>query len=92
MSIAGLSLLLAIVLAVRSFGRRLIPLLMPPGRLKIIALGWLGGLAGSLMDGATWQIGPEVVGVQLVAAIISCLVVILAWGLAPFIRTFLGKA
>ena len=92
MSIAGLFLLLAIVLAVRYVGHRVVPLIMPRGRLKVIALGWLGGLVGSLVDDVTWEIGPDLVGVQLAAAIIGCLVVILAWGLAPFIRIFLGKA
>jgi len=91
MSVAGFFILLAIAILLRFIGYRLIPSVMPTGRLRTIALGWVGGFLGSLIDGLFSQFGPEVAGINLVAAVIGCALFILLLGIAPFIKILLGK-
>ena len=91
MSIAGFFILLAIAILLRFIGQKLIPIAMPNGRLKIIDLGWLGGFLGSLVDNFWGQFGPEVTGVNLVAAVIGCALFILFLGITPFVKILLGK-
>ena len=64
---------------------------MPTGWVRTTALGWVGGFLGSLADGFWWQFGPEVAGINLVAAVIGCALFILFLGIAPFIKILLGK-
>jgi len=90
-SVAGFFILLAIAILLRFVGNKLIPVVMPTGRLRIIGLGWAGGFLGSLLDGFLWQFGPEVAGINLVAAVIGCALFILLFGLLPFIKILLGK-
>jgi len=92
MTISGFFILLAIAILVRFTGIRLVPLVMPSGRLATVAAGWAGGFLASLADNVFWQLGPQVAGVSLVAAAIGCTVSILIMGLAPFIRIWLGRA
>ena len=92
MSIAGFFILLAIVILLRFIGYKLIPIVMPAWRFRTIALGWVGGFLGSLVDSLWWQFGPEVAGINLVAAVIGCTLFILLLGIAPFIKILLGKA
>ena len=92
MSVAGFFILLAIVILLRFIGYKLIPIVMPAWRLRTIALGWVGGFLGSLVDSLWWQFGPEVAGINLVAAVIGCTLFILLLGIAPFIKILLGKA
>ena len=89
--IGGLFLLLAIVIFITLVGNRLAPVIMPTGRRRIIAVGWIGGLAGSLMDSALWQLGPRVAEINLVAAFVGSALFILLLGLSPFIKILLGK-
>ena len=91
MSVAGFFVLLAIAILIRLIGNKLIPLVMPTGRLRSIALGWAGGFLGSLVDRLCWQFGPEVAGINLVAAVIGCALFILFLGIAPFIKILIGK-
>ena len=91
MSVAGFFVLLAIAILLRFIGNKLIPLVMPTGRLKIIALGWVGGFLGSLVDSFLGQFGLEFAGINLVAAVIGCALFILLLGVAPFIKILLGK-
>ena len=91
MSVAGFFILLAIAILLRFSGYKLIPSVMPTGRLRTIALGWAGGFLGSLADGLFSQFGPEVAGINLVAAVIGCALFILLFGIAPFIKISLGK-
>ena len=91
MSIAGFFILLAIAILLRSIGHKLIPIAMPDGRLRIIALGWAGGFLGSLADSLWQQFGPEIAGINLIAAVIGCALFILLLGIAPFIKILLGK-
>ena len=91
MSVAGFFILLAIAILLRFIGNKLIPIAMPTGRLRIIALGWVGGFLGSLADSLLSQFGPEVAGINLVAAVIGCALFILFLGIAPFIKILLGK-
>ena len=89
--IGGLFLVLAIVIFIILIGNRLVPVIMPRGRWRIIAVGWIGGLAGSLIDSALWQLGPRVAEINLVAAFVSSALFILILGLFPFIKIMLGK-
>ncbi len=91
MSVAGFFVLLAIAILLRFIGNKLIPLAMPTGRLKIIALGWVGGFLGSLVGSFLGQFGFEFAGINLVAAVIGCALFILLLGIAPFIKILLGK-
>jgi len=54
-------------------------------------LGWAGGFFGSLLDSVLWQFGPEVAGINLVAAAVGCALFILFFGLFPFVKILLGK-
>lgn len=93
MSAGGFFILLGISVLFRWLGNRLVPLVMPAGgKLKLIALGWLGGLVGSLIDRALWRIGPEVGGINVGAAAIGCALAFLIFGIVPFIRIMLGKS
>ena len=91
MSVAGFFILLAITILIRFVGYKLVPLVMPIGWLRTIALGWVGGFLGSLVDSLWWQFGPEVAKINLVAAVIGCALFILFLGIAPFIKILLGK-
>ncbi len=91
MSVAGFFILLAITILVRFAGNKLVPLLMPSGRLRTVALGWVGGFLTSLADNIFWQLGPQVAGISLVAAVIGGALFILGLGIAPFIKILLGK-
>jgi len=90
-SVAGFFILLVIAILLRSIGHKLIPIAMPTGRLRVIALGWVGGFLGSLVDSLWWQFGPEIARINLVAAVIGCALFILFLGIAPFIKILLGK-
>ena len=87
MWVAAFFLLLAHVLLVRFAVNRLVPLLMPSGRRKTLALGWFGGLAGILIATA-WQFGPSVAGINPIAAFVTTLgvFVFLWWILDPITR------
>ena len=91
MSVAGFFILLAMAVLLRFIGNKLIPVVMPTGRFKTIALGWAGGFLGSWIDSLCWQFGPEVAGVNLVAAAIGCALSIFLLGIYPFIKILLGK-
>ena len=91
MSIAGFFILLAIAILLGRIGNKLVPLVMPAGRLRTIALGWAGGFLGSWVDGVWWQFGPKVAGINLVAAVVGCALFILFVGIVPFIKILLGK-
>ncbi|MBA7694750.1 hypothetical protein ES703_103363 [subsurface metagenome] len=91
MSVAGFFILLTIAILLRLIGNRLVPLVMPRGRLRTIALGWVGGFLGSWVDSVLWQFGPGVAGINLAAAVIGCALAMLLLGIAPFIKILLGK-
>ncbi len=91
MTIVGFFILLAIAILLRLIGNKLIPVVMPTGFLRTIALGWAGGFLGSLVDSILWQFGPGVAGINLVAAAIGCALFILFLGITPFIKILLGK-
>ena len=91
MSVAGFFILVAIAILVRFVSSKLVPLLMPSSRLRTVALGWVGGFLASVVDNIFWQLGPQVAGISLVAAVIGCALFILGLGIAPFIKILLGK-
>ena len=91
MSAPGFFLLVGLAIAVRWLGLKLVPLLIPRRRLRTLAIGWLGGLTGSLMDRYIWHLGPRFVETQVVAAAIGCMLFILAAGLWPFLEILAGK-
>ncbi len=91
MTIVGFFILLAIAILLRLIGNKLIPVVMPTGLLRTIALGWAGGFLGSLVDSILWQFGPKVAEVNLVAASIGCALFILILGIVPIIKILLGR-
>ena len=91
MNILGFFLILTIAVLVRWLGSKLVPLLIPGGRFKTVAVGWAGGFAASWLDGILWQFGPQVAGINLVAAVIGCILLILGLGVAPFVKTMLWR-
>ena len=90
MWIAAFFLLLAIVILAIFACKKLFPVLMPAGRRKILALGWFGGLTGIITNAFVWQLGPEVAGINPVAAFVGCFLFIIVGGLFPFLRIGLG--
>jgi len=90
-SAPGFFLLVGLAIVVRWLGLKLVPLLIPRRRLRTLAIGWLGGLTGSLMDRYIWHLGPRFVEIQVAAAAIGCAVFILAAGLWPFLEILVGK-
>ncbi len=91
MSVAGFFIILAISIILRYIGNKLVPLVMPTGRLKVIIVGWVGGFVGSILDKTFWQLGPVVAEISIAAAAIGCAVFIVILGIAPFIKIMLGK-
>ncbi len=91
MIVAGLFLLLAIVILIRFVGNKLFLVIMPQGRRKTIAVGWIGGLAGSLLDSALWQFGPQIAEINLLAAFVGSSLFILILGISPFLKILMGK-
>lgn len=91
MSVSGFFILLAVAIILRLIGNRLIPLVIPTGRLRTIASGWAGGFWGSWVDSILWQFGPEVAGVNIVAAVLGCALFVVFLGIVPFIKILLGK-
>jgi hypothetical protein len=89
--VAGVLLLFSLAVLIRRISNRLLPLVMPGDRLKTIAIGFFGGVIGSLVDRFTWEYGPEVVGVHLAASIIGCILFMICYGLMPFIRIMVGR-
>jgi len=90
-SVAGFFILLAIAILLRLAGNKLIPVIMPTGRLKTTASGWAGGFVGSWVDSLWWQFGPELAGVNLLAAAVGCTLFIVLLGIYPFVKILLGK-
>jgi hypothetical protein len=90
-TVAGFFILLAIAILLRFAGNRLIPLMMPEGRLLPPIIGWLGGFLASRLDGAVWQLGPNFYGINLAAAAVGGALALLLYGLYPFIKIMLGK-
>ena len=91
MSFPGFFLLIGLAMVVRWLGLKLIPLLIPRSRLKTLAVGWLGGLAGSLTDRYAWHLGPRFVEIQVATAAIGCAIFILMAGLWPFLKILAGQ-
>ena len=91
MSISGFFLLIGLAIVVKGLGLKLIPLLIPRSRIKTIAIGWLGGLTGSLMDRYIWHLGPRFVEIQVALAAIGCALFILLAGLWPFFKILVGQ-
>lgn len=85
-------LLLGVAIAVRYLGRRLVPLLMPPGRLKTIAVGLVGGFIGSLVVNrfhfGDWSV---VARTNLLGAAIGAAFFILLLGVIPFLKILFGR-
>lgn len=85
-------LLLLIAIAVRFLGRKWLPLLMPPGRLTPLLLGWTGAAAGSLVENALWPGGPSLGWLHPAGAATGALLFLVAMSLLSFFRVLLGKA
>lgn len=83
--------MLGIAILLGFLGAKLMSVMMPDKKLQTVSAGWLGGLVASLISDALWQFGPQVAGINIVAAIVGSALGILFWGLLPFIKIFLGR-
>lgn len=88
--LTAVGLTLPIAIAVRWGALRLVPLLVPKGRLKTVGASWLGGLVGNYVAQAL-AAGPTVAGVSLWGAVVGSFLVLLALGLHPFLRILVGR-
>lgn len=91
MSIAGLFLLLAQSIILTIIGRNTVPLLMPEKNMRTVMAGWMGGIAGSLIDRFTWKLGPQVFEIYWGFSLGIAILCILAFGLMPFFKILLKK-
>ncbi|MBI4289777.1 MAG: hypothetical protein HY671_15285 [Chloroflexi bacterium] len=90
MKIVGFFVLLGIAIGVHVLLKRYLPLAVPKGRLKVVAAGWLGGVAASLLEGLLGPWEPELLGSHLLAAVAGSTVSIAGWGITPFVGILLG--
>lgn len=91
MSVGGFFLLLFISILLRYIGNKIIPVFMPPKRLRSWGVGMLGGFLGSFADKIFLGIGPEIAKIYLLGAILGSSLFILLYGLAPFLRILFFK-
>lgn len=91
MDTLNIFLLLLIAIGVRLLGRKLLPLLMPPGRLKPVLLAWAGAAAGSLLEKALWPGGPALGWLHPAGAAVGALLLLVAMGLVPFFKVLMGR-
>ena len=87
----GFLLLLFLAIAVTVLGHRLIPVVMPSGRLKTVAAGLLGGLLGQLIGTTLLPWGLRLWGVNLLLACLGTVLAVLLGGLVPFLKILLGR-
>jgi uncharacterized membrane protein YeaQ/YmgE (transglycosylase-associated protein family) len=86
MSVAGFFLLIALAIVLMILGNKLVPVIMPSGKRKTFAAGFLGSLAGTLVARFFWQFGPEIAEIYLVGALIGSVLFILGLGIFPYIK------
>jgi uncharacterized membrane protein YeaQ/YmgE (transglycosylase-associated protein family) len=67
-------------------GNKLLPVIMPSGKRRTFAFGFLGGLTGTLVDRFLWGFGPEIAEIYLVSALIGSVLFILGLSIFPFIK------
>ena len=84
-------MLFGIAFGVRYVGNRVVPLLMPGGCLRPVAAAMIAGLVGSWVGWTLWPQGPTLWRVHLVFACGGSILFYLAAGLAPFVRTLIGR-
>ncbi len=89
----GFLLVLAIAVLVRAATKKLLPMVMPPSRLKTLLAVFIGALAGTLLF-RLCHLGDATVVAEanLIGAFLGAVVFLLLFGLYPFIKVFLGKA
>ena len=84
-------ILLAVAVVVREVGSRLVPLVMPHGRLKAVVVGFVGAVVGNLLGASAFGFIPEVADVNLLGAVLGAAVFVVALGLLPFIKILIGR-
>lgn len=96
-SFSTVTILFHVAIFARILGVRLVPLLMPEGRVKGVALGFVGAFAGDVF-GKLVGLGPRLDtvhfgggAVYLGGAILGCLLVLLFAGILPFLKIMVGK-
>ncbi|MBI2909992.1 MAG: hypothetical protein HYX92_20315 [Chloroflexi bacterium] len=89
-SFSGLIIVFHVAMAVRFLAVRAMPLFVPQGRVKVVALGTVGGLVGSALGGLV-GLGPHVSTVHLGGAAIGSLLIMLLAGIWPFLRIMVGR-
>jgi len=73
------------ILMVWLFGRKLVPAAIPRSKIKMVIIGFLGGLVGNLLGGLI-RLGPDVYGLYPLPIFIGVASSILWAGLAPLTR------
>jgi hypothetical protein len=84
MSFLGILAVLLIVILTRFICGRITSVLTGSFR-KSIALGWLGGIIG----GFIFDLGPHIGFIDLLGAFIGCTLILLAYGIYPFLKILL---
>jgi hypothetical protein len=70
------------ILIVWLFGRKLVPAAIPRSKIKMVSIGFLGGLIGNLLGGII-KLGPDVYGSYPLPVFIGVASFIFWTGLAP---------
>ena len=86
-NLAGFLELVAVAFAVYYTANKLAPLILPAGRVKTVALAFVGGWAASAF--LSW--GPNLGAVHPVSALVGAVLFVLAAGLFPFAKVLLGR-
>ncbi|MDP2952824.1 MAG: hypothetical protein Q8O76_05870 [Chloroflexota bacterium] len=84
-------LLLLTAIAVRFLGRKLLPLVMPPGRLKPLLLAWAGAAAGNLVERLLWAGSPALGGLHPIGAAAGALLCLIVMAIIPFFKVLAGR-
>ena len=85
-------LLLALSILVWEAGNRLVPLIMPPSRIRTVALGVVGGLVANLILGWFYSWGPSLAGINPLYALLGTVIAVLFVGVLPFLRLLLRRS
>ena len=84
MSVLGILVALLAVILVRFMAGKITSVLTGSFR-KSIVLGWGGGIIGGLI----FDLGPHIGFLDLLGAFIGCILVLLAYGIYPFLKILL---
>ncbi|MDO8636166.1 MAG: hypothetical protein Q7R34_07985 [Dehalococcoidia bacterium] len=90
MIVLGIFILLVVSITIHTLSKKFIPIVVPNGRLKVWAVGVLGALTASILEGLIGPWEPKLAGIYIGAAIVGSLISIFGWGIAPFVSILIG--